>query len=106
MKIFQAINDLWDQLTDWIEAVGEDVLDALKPIAKQIARSGGMALIAAAQAAVQAAEAAGGSGRDKFDAAQKAVVASLEAQSLPIVLNAVNAAIESAVAAMKENQAG
>lgn len=102
MKLFEALNDLWDGFVEWLESIGEDILDAIKPLAKQIAQSGGMALVIAAQAAVAAAETAGGSGKDKFDAAQKAVVTSLESQSIPIVINAINGAIEAAVAKMRE----
>lgn len=105
MKLFDALNKLWDGFVEWLEDIGEDVLDALKPIARQIARSGGMALVTAAQAAVAAAESQGGSGEEKFKAAQKAVVASLEAQSIPIVINAINGAIEAAVAKLKDEAA-
>lgn len=102
MKLFDALDKLWDTFVDWLEDIGEDVLDALKPVAKQIAKSGGIALIAAAQAAVAAAEEAGGSGREKFDAAQNAVVDKLKEQGIPIVMNAVNAAIEAAVAKLND----
>jgi len=101
-KLFQALNDLWDGFVDWLETIGEDILTSIKPLALQIAKRGGMALVAAAQDAVQAIEqSAGLSGRQKFEAAQKAVIASLEAQGVPIVLNAINGAIEAAVANMK-----
>lgn len=102
MKLFEALNNLWDGFIEWLENIGEDILESIKPLAKQIAKNGGIALVTAAQAAVLAAEQAGGTGKEKFEAAQKAVIASLEAQSLPIVINAINGAIEAAVAKMKE----
>jgi hypothetical protein len=100
MSLWQSLNDLWDAFTEWLESIGEGVLNALKPLGRQIAIAGGMALVDAARQAVRAAEETGGSGREKFDAAQKAIIVSLEAQGLPIVINAINGAIEAAVAAM------
>lgn len=72
----------------------------LLPAARILAKAGGDALIEAAKAAVAAAEAKGGTGEEKFIAAKKAVVKALQKQGLPIVMNAVNLAIEAAVAAL------
>ena len=101
MSVVQKLSDLWDSLEEWFEKIGQDVVDFIKPLAKQIAENGGKLLLNAALEAVQAAEASGGSGRDKFDAAQIAVVKKLQDEGMPIVLNAINGAIESAVAALK-----
>lgn len=94
-----------DDVIEWFRNIGEDVVDFVKPLAKEIAANGGALLLEAAHQAVLAAEASGGSGRDKFDAAQKSVIAALEAKSLPIVLNAINGAIEAAVAVQKAKAA-
>lgn len=72
----------------------------LSPLAAQIARNGGKLLLEAATQAVIAAEASGGSGEDKFKLAKKIVITRLEANGIPIVLNAVHGALEGAVARM------
>jgi hypothetical protein len=83
-----------------IERLFNKFLGYLLPAAKLLARSGGQALIAAAQEAVLAAEKTNGSGEDKLNAARKAVVKSLQRQGLPVITNAINLAIETAVASM------
>lgn len=72
----------------------------LLPAARLLAQAGGDALIDAAKSAVAAAEAKGGTGEEKFIAAKKAVVKSLQKQGIPLVYNAINLAIEAAVAAL------
>ncbi|QDV34887.1 phage holin, LLH family [Tautonia plasticadhaerens] len=74
----------------------------LLPAAKLLARAGGEVLISAAKEAVLAAERQGGSGKDKYNAARKALVINLQAQSIPLIDNAINLAIESAVAALND----
>jgi len=103
MKLFDALNSLWDNLVEWLEDIGEDILNFTKPLAKQIAKNGGKLLLDTALAAVVAAEQAGGSGSDKFDVAKNLVISELEVKGLPIVLNAVHGAIEAAVAKLNEN---
>lgn len=93
---------MWKAFLRWFRAGLADILDAIEPLAKQIADSGGKLLLQIAFEAVIAAEQAGGSGQDKFNAAQKAVISGLKARGLPIVLNAINGSIEIAVARMKE----
>jgi hypothetical protein len=97
-----SVQRYFRQLIEWFESIGDDVLEALAPLGRQIAKAGGKALIDAALAAVLAAETAGGSGDEKFDAAHKAVVKTLQAQGLPIITNAINGAIEIAVAKIRE----
>lgn len=99
--MMELLNKLWDQIEEWFEKIGEDIVDFVKPLAKEIAANGGMVLLMAAQEAVLAAETAGGSGSDKFKAAQEALIEKLKADGIPIVLNAINGAIEAAVAKMK-----
>lgn len=101
MSVFSRI---LKEIAEWFEEIGESILDGLKPLARQIAKNGGTMLLEAATQAVIAAEQSGGSGRDKFDAAKGSVIATLQASSLPIVMNAVHGAIEIAVAALKEKQ--
>ncbi|QEL14807.1 phage holin, LLH family [Limnoglobus roseus] len=82
-----------------------DVLTGLSALANSIAKNGGTVLLTAAASAVAAAEAQGGSGADKLKAAQATVIATLTAQGLPVVTNAINGAIEAAVAQHKANLA-
>lgn len=86
----------------WIESFFSSILSGvesfLSNVAHSIAVNGGPVLVDLATAAVLAAEAQGGSGSDKLNAAVKAVTAGLEAKGIPVVVNAVNAAIEAAVA--------
>lgn len=101
MKLFAALNHLWDGFVEWLDSIGEDIMDFVKPLAKEMAKAGGKLLIESARDAVIAAEASGGSGSAKLQAARDAVVAKLEAGGMPIVMNAINGAIEAAVAQMK-----
>jgi len=102
MKIMHYLDKLWDEVTDWFESIGEDIMDFVKPLAKEIASSGGKVLLATALEAVKIAEGTGGSGPDKFKAAQNYIVEALKSQGLPIVINAINGAIEAAVASLKK----
>jgi hypothetical protein len=92
----------------WLESFFSSILskvtDFLSNVAHSIAVNGGPVLVELATAAVAAAEAQGGSGQDKFNAAVKAVTSGLTAQGVPVVLNAVNAAIEAAVANLQASQ--
>lgn len=74
-------------------------------LVKSVAANGGQVLMDAAAAAVAAAEAKGGSASDKLAAAQAAVAATLATEGVPVVANAVNGAIEAAVASLKTSQA-
>ncbi|MFL5330301.1 MAG: phage holin, LLH family [Gemmataceae bacterium] len=54
-------------------------------------------------ATITAAEQTGGFGSDKFNTAKASVMATLEAQGIALVMNAVHGAIEAAVAQQKSN---
>lgn len=103
MKIMEYLDKLWDEVADWFEDIGEEIVGVLKPLARQIKKAGGPILLAAALEAVKAAEAAGGSGSSKREAAKDAIVATLKGQGIPIVMNAVYGAIEIAVAKLRED---
>lgn len=102
MKIMEYLDKLWDEITEFLQEIGEDIFDFVKPLAREIAKNGGALLLEAAHQAVKAAEATGGSGHEKFEAAQKTVIGILEEKGVSVVLNAVNGAIEAAVAKMKQ----
>ncbi len=105
MSIMKKLDALWDAVTEWFENIGEDILDFVAPLAKEIAKNGGKLLLEVAREAVLLAEATGGSGRDKFEAAQAHIKTALEARGIPVVLNAVNGAIEAAVARLHNEAA-
>lgn len=98
---------MWNTIKKTVQNFFHKTVNSLEAgllaLAKSIADNGGDVLIAAALAAVTAAETTGGKGEDKFKAAQAAVIASLRAKGIPVVKNAVNGAIEAAVASMKSD---
>lgn len=68
-------------------------------LAENIAKNGGPILIEAAKNAVIAAATHGGaSGEEKFNTAKQIVINELKRKGIPVVSNAVNGAIEAAVA--------
>ena len=95
---------MWRKIVDFFKGVLREITAFLNPLAREIARNGGKLLLEAAAAAVLAAEVQGGSGEDKFKAAKATVISRLEAESIPIVLNAVHGAIEAAVARINEGK--
>lgn len=87
-------------IESFFEGIGEAILSFTNNLAHSIAQNGGQVLVSAAVAAVQAAEHAGGDGKTKLASAVAAVVSTLETQGIPVVMNAVNGAIEAAVAGL------
>jgi hypothetical protein len=104
-KNIPALHDAIAVIQNFFHDGIADILSGLNALASSIAKNGGAVLIAAAAAAVAAAEAEGGTGSEKFKAAQAAVVATLTAKGIVVVMNAVNGAIEAAVAQHKANLA-
>lgn len=104
MKLLKALNDIWDAFVEWVESIGEDVMEFTKPLAKEIAKNGGKLLIEAAKDAVIAAQASGGSNSEKFKMAQTSIIETMKAKGIDAALNAVNGAIENAVAGMKKDE--
>lgn len=102
MSFFTSIGN---KIVALLMGLGSDVLAAVEAFASVIVAGGGSVLVASASDAVAAAEATGGTGAVKLAAAQAAVVADLTSKGVPVVTNAVNAAIEAAVAQMKANAA-
>lgn len=99
-----SIKFIQNKLHDIIHVFEHIGLDFFHSLIDSIAQNGGKVLQEAAIAAVAAAEASGGSGKDKFDAALAQVIATLTAQGLPVVQNAVRGAIEAAVADLRTVQ--
>lgn len=92
---------LQNKFHDFIHSLKNSALGFFDNVAHTIEISGGQILRDAAMAAVLAAEQSGGSGEDKAKAALASVIAVLEAQGIPLVINAIKAAIEAAVANMR-----
>lgn len=87
-----------------VEVTLSTIESFLKPALDALIKGGGPILIAAARAAVMAVAAdpslLTAAGGVKRDAAFKLIAADLAAKGLPVVTNAVNIAIEAAVAAL------
>lgn len=97
MSLKQKILSHIESFFEGVEAI---VLAFTSSLAHAIAENGGKVLVDAATAAVAAAEATGGSGKDKLAGAVASVVAVLEREGIPVAMNAVNGAIEAAVASL------
>ena len=96
-----TLKDFQNGFHDLINSIKGGLLGFVSALAENIEKNGGKVLRDAALDAVAAAENAGGSGSDKFSAALESVISTLEAQGIPVVLNAVRGAIEAAVAQIK-----
>ncbi|MPY72149.1 MAG: hypothetical protein GEU92_18980 [Alphaproteobacteria bacterium] len=98
-------DNVWSAIWRVIEITGEALLNAMQTFAsagiKSLAENGGMFLMDAALEAVKAAETNGGSGLDKLKSAKDSVVENLTTEGIEVVENAVNLAIELAVAQLK-----
>ena len=102
-KNITALHDAIAVIQNFFHDGVHDILTGLNALANSIAKNGGAVLFAAAASAVAAAETNGGKGEDKFKAAQAAVIATLAAKGLPVVMNAINGAIKAAVAQHNAN---
>lgn len=99
MSVFSSFG-AW--LVSLFSKIGQGILAFVAAGAEQIAKNGGAVLTQAALAAVKAAEAQGGSGKDKLEAAQAAVIDVLQKNGIPVAMSAVNFAIEAAVAQLRK----
>lgn len=82
-----------------------DLIAALTILAKSLEANLGEVGFAIVTSAVIAAETTPGTGEDRRKAAQAAAVAALTAKGLPVVMTAINQAIEAAYALHKANVA-
>jgi hypothetical protein len=96
--------DEFHALIAWLAGIGSKVFALIAPLAKTIAENGGAVLAQIALDAVMAAEANGGDGAAKFAAAQTTIISELKSKGLPVVMNAVNGALEAAVSQMDANK--
>lgn len=96
---------MWQSFLTWLSGIGHVIMTFVSPLAMSIAKNGGPVLVQAATNAVAAAEQPGLTSDQKKAAAVAAVVSTLKTQGIPVVMNAVNGAIESAVAGLQASQA-
>lgn len=100
-----VISDAFHTLVREVKLIASDIFSAFFQAAIQSARGLGPVLLESATDAVMAAEQTPGDGKAKFAAAFAMVVKDLESKGVPVVVNAVNLAIEAAVANMKSSAA-
>lgn len=93
-----TLKEFQNKFHDLVHGLVGGALGFFDALSSSIEKNGGQILRDAALAAVQAAETTGGTGDVKFAAALAAVIATLEKEGIPVVLNAVRGAIEGAVA--------
>lgn len=88
----------------WLLGLGQSLLLALEGAGSYLLKNGGAVLVESASDAVAAAEAAGGSGEDKFNAAKAAVIADLQVKGVPVVEGAIETAIQIAYSNLQTQQ--
>lgn len=98
MSIF---SNVWQDIKGFFSDAEKDAVAFLDALASSIVKHGGAELMQAAADAVTVAETTGGTGAQKFAAAKSSVIADLTSKGIPILFNAVHAAIEAAVAQMQ-----
>jgi predicted RNA methylase len=100
-----SLRTFFSRVVSWFESVSS----FLQPAAAALAAGGGLVLIAAAKRAVAAVEAdpslLTAAGSEKRGVALRMIAADLYAAGVPVVMNAVNIAIEAAVAGLAKNAA-
>lgn len=89
---------IFERFGNWIYAKLSAIVTALTPLAKSIAKGGGQVLLDAAKAAVSNVDLADLSNEQKFAQAKASVIDVLKKEGIPLITNAINGAIENAVA--------
>lgn len=96
-----AMESFWDNIIDMLEEAWDWSKPILKATLRQLVIGGGATLISAAENAVQAAQASGGSGNDKYEMAFAAVKQTIKDSGQDVIDSSINLAIEMAVAKLK-----
>lgn len=108
MNILKKIGELLGEVGEWLLGIGDDTIEFAKgllltlaenPEIRAIAAGAVMAVEEAALAVVQGDRP---KGNQKLAQAQNIVIGGLKAKGLPIVMNAINIAIEAAVANLRK----
>jgi len=108
MNILKKIGELLGDVGEWLLGIGDDTIEFAKGLLITLAANPEIRAIAAG--AVMAVEEAAMSavagdrvkGSEKLAQAQSLVINDLKEKGLPIVMNAINIAIEAAVANLKQ----
>lgn len=95
------MNNIWQHIKDFFHAAEDVVAAAVKAFAAFIEANGGDVLVQSALDAVTAAEAAAGTGAEKFAAAVAAVKSDLTTKGITVVEHAVQSAVLAAVSKLK-----
>lgn len=107
MNILKKIGELLSDVGEWLLGIGDDTIEFAKGLLVTLANNPEIRSLAAE--AVKAVEEAAMSsisgdkvaGSVKLAQAQEMVISGLKEKGLPVVMNAINIAIEAAVANMK-----
>jgi len=110
MNFFSKIASLLADVGEWLLGIGDDTIEFAKGLLVTLANNPEIQTLAAA--AVKAVEDAAMSsitgdkvaGSVKLAQAQEMVIDGLKEKGLPVVMNAINIAIEAAVANLKQDK--
>lgn len=108
MNIFKKIGELLGEVGEWLLGIGDDTIEFAKGLLITLAHNPEIqalakaAVVAVENAAMAAATGDKVAGSVKLAQAQDMVISGLQEKGLPIVMNAINIAIEAAVANLKQ----
>jgi hypothetical protein len=92
---------IWEHITNFFHVAEDVAAAAIKAFAEYLAENGGDVLMQSAIDAVNAAEAAGGSGAVKFSAATSAIREDMFTKGLTVAEHAIQSAVLAAVSQLK-----
>jgi len=107
MNILKKIGELLGDVGEWLLGIGDDTIEFAKGLLITLANNPEIQALASEavkiveEAAIAAVTGDKVSGSAKLAQAQEIVVSGLKEKGLPVVMNAINIAIEAAVANMK-----
>ena len=108
MNILKKIGELLSDVGDWLLGIGDDTIQFAKGLLITLSQNPEIQALAKAavkeveQAALAAVSGDKVAGSVKLAQAQEIVIDGLKEKGLPIVMNAINIAIEAAVANLKQ----
>ena len=107
MNVFKKIGEILGDVGEWLLGIGDDTIDFAKGLLITLANNPEIQKLAAQavqvveEAAIAAVTGDKVSSSAKLAQAQEMVISGLKEKGLPIAMNAINIAIEAAVANMK-----
>ncbi len=108
MNILKKIGELLGDVGEWLLGIGDDTIEFARGLLITLANNPEIQALAKAavkeveQAALAAITGDKVAGSVKLAQAQEIVISGLKEKGLPVVMNAINIAIEAAVANMKQ----